>query len=71
MEKKKSENMCEMYIKKEKPYEKVLVKIKALFEWLLIIETEVPKNGEIKVIRRVKRTASSETEAKTYESGPT
>ena len=34
MEKKKSEKM---YIKKEKPYEKVLVKIKALFEWLLNI----------------------------------
>ena len=60
-----------MYIKKKKPYEKVLVKIKALFEWLLIIETEVPKNGEIKLIRRIKRTASSEVEAKTYKISPT
>ena len=34
-----------MYIKKEKLYEKVLVKMKALFEWLVNIEqkSEVPK----------------------------
>ena len=34
-----------MYIKKEKLYEKVLVKVKALFEWLVNIEqkSEVPK----------------------------
>ena len=62
-----------MYIKKEKLYEKVLVKMKALFEWIVNIEqkSEVPKNGEIKLIKRLKRTASSEIEAKTYKSGPT
>ena len=37
-EKKKSEKMNEMYIRKEKPHEKVLVKIKALFEWVINIE---------------------------------
>ena len=30
--------IAEMYIKKEKLYEKVLVKVKALFEWLVNIE---------------------------------
>ncbi len=46
-----------MYIKKEKLYEKVLVKVKALFEWLVNIEqkSEVPKNGEIKLIRKSKK----------------
>ena len=43
-----------MYIKKAKPYEKVLVKMKALFEWLVNIEQkfEVPKNGEINLIKK-------------------
>ena len=45
LRKKKSEKIAEMYIKKEKPDEKVLVKIKALFEWLVKIEwkSEGPK----------------------------
>ena len=63
--------MDEMYIKKEKPYEKVLVKIKSSVWVVTEYWIEVPKSGEIKLIRRLKRTASSETEAKTYESGPT
>ena len=46
-----------MYIKKEKLYEKVLVKIKALFEWLVNIKylIEEPKNGEIKLIKKSKK----------------
>ncbi len=35
------------------------------------IEIWSAKNGEIKLIRGIKRTVSSETEAKTYESSPT
>ena len=43
-----------MHIKKEKPDEKVLVKIKALFEWLVNIEqkSEAPKNGEINLVKK-------------------
>ena len=70
----KNEKIGKMYIKKEKLYERVLVKVKALFECLVNIEqkSEVPKNGEIKLIRkRIRRTANSEIEAKTHKSGPT
>ena len=38
-----------MYMKKEKPYEKVLVKIKALFEWLLNIEQKSEMSKIVKV----------------------